>query len=236
MEFLSQLNIIIHVIAGTGMLIFAPFAFLINTKNITRHRLAGKLFNYCMAIVAVTAVVGVLKYPQYIFRWFLFAITIFTVYNVVKGVRAVQIMKGDSVKKIDFINLILMGAAGMFMVSAALWALFFSNSSISVPILFGVFGIVSVAEVPKMWHKYKNPTDDKSEWFRLHIGSMMGAFIASCTAFTVNTMPAWMPPLAGWFGPTIILFPLASYYVKKFAPRKKTPKTNEHLSTTESYS
>jgi len=220
MENLGQLNIIIHVVAGGGMLLFAPAAFLINVKNIQRHRLAGKIFNYCMAIVGITTLFGVLKDPTNIFRQFLLAILIFTVYSVVKGVRAIQIMKGSEVKKIDYINIGFLGAAGVFLIGAAIWLYFSGKFGLTGPILFGVFGFLSIIEIRPALKLLKVGRDDKNELFRQHIGSMMGAFIASCTAFTVNAFHD-LPTLIQWFGPTIILVPLVVYYTNKFAPKKK---------------
>ena len=219
MENFGQLNILIHVIAGGGMLLFAPAAFLINVKNIQRHRLAGKIFNYCMAIVGITTLIGVLKDPTNLFRQFLMAILIFTVYNVVKGVRSIQIMKGSEVKKIDYINIGLLGMAGVFLIGAAGW-LYFKNNGLTGPILFGVFGLLSLFEIRPALKLLKTGKDDKNELFRQHIGAMMGAFIASTTAFTVNAFHS-LPVLIQWFGPAIILSPLVVYYTRKFAPKKK---------------
>lgn len=218
MELLGQLNLIIHVIAGGGMLVTAPLAFLINTKNIKNHKIVGKVFNYCMTIVVITTFTGFFKDPSSIFRQFLVAIGILIAYSVVKGVRAIQIMKGDKIKKIDFISLYILTAAGLFLLGAAIYS--FINGSTTTAIIFGVFGIVCVGEFPGQWKRLTKPMKDKKEWFRVHIGSMMGAFIASCTAFTVNALPG-LPPLIGWFGPTIILVPLIIYYTRKFVPRKK---------------
>jgi len=220
MELLGQLSLIIHIIAGGGMLLFAPIAFLINVKNKSRHILAGKIFNYCMAVVGVTSLIGILKNPTNIFLQFLFAIAILTAYSVVKGVRAIQIMKGSEIKKFDFICLSIIGMAGLGLLIASFYTAFIGDFPISVSILFGVFGFFMAAEVPQMWKVYSNPSKNKLDWFRIHIGSMMGAFIASCTAFTVNAVPH-LPMLVKWFGPTIILMPLAFYYGRKFAPKKK---------------
>ena len=218
MEFLGQLNIIIHVIAGTGMLLTAPIAFLINTKSIKYHRIAGKIFNYCMAIVGITSFIGFLKSPSSIFRQFLVAIAILTAYNVIKGVRAIQIMKGSKIKRFDFINLYVLTFAGFFLVGAAAYSYF--NFNISITIIFAVFGIACLAEFPRQWKRLSTPLTDKKEWFRIHIGAMMGAFIASMTAFTVNAVP-WLPDLVKWFGPTVVLVPLIIFYTRKFAPKEK---------------
>jgi hypothetical protein len=54
----------------------------------------------------------------------------------------------------------------------------------------------------------------KFDWIRLHTSTMLGAFTASSTAFTVNAAP-FLPWWAQWFGPTLILLPIQFYFGKK---------------------
>ncbi|MDO8367763.1 MAG: hypothetical protein Q7T20_13260, partial [Saprospiraceae bacterium] len=42
------------------------------------------------------------------------------------------------------------------------------------------------------------------DWMQLHLGTMLGAFTASTTAFTVNSA-YFLPWWAQWFGPTLLL-------------------------------
>ena len=217
MEFLGQLSLITHIVAGAVMLLSAPFAFIINVKSIKNHRLAGKIFNYAMTIVGITTVIGVFKRPDNLFSYFLLAIMVLTAFSVVKGVRAIQVMKGSPINKVDYINLAFIGVSGLFLLGAATYVHFF-NLSGEVTILFGVFGLVCLAEIYPSLKRFKNPKE--VNWFRVHIGSMMGAFIASTTAFVVNALK-FLPFLVQWFGPTVVLVPLIIYYQRKFAPKKK---------------
>jgi hypothetical protein len=57
-------------------------------------------------------------------------------------------------------------------------------------------------------------------WLKRHIGMMIGAYIATVTAFIVVNdkwfvsplVPSWLP----WLLPTIVLGPLIVYFTKKF--------------------
>jgi hypothetical protein len=59
----------------------------------------------------------------------------------------------------------------------------------------------------------------KEIWLPNHITRMMGAMIASYTAFlvvNVKMQPAWVL----WLLPTLIGSGLITYYLRKFAPKK----------------
>ncbi len=104
---------------------------------------------------------------------------------------------------------------------AAIYVQFFTNSSGEIVILFGAFSLVCLSEIYPSLKRFKNPKE--VNWFRIHIGSMMGAFIASTTAFVVNALK-FLPLLVQWFVSTVILVPLIIYYQRKFAPKKKGQK------------
>ena len=120
-----------------------------------------------MTIVVITTFTGFFKDPSSIFRQFLVVIGILTAYSVVKGVRAIQIMKGSEIKKIDFISLYILTAAGLFLIGAAIYS--FLYIEMTVAIIFGVFGMVCVSEFPGQWKRLTQPMKDKKEWFRVHI-------------------------------------------------------------------
>ena len=50
---------------------------------------------------------------------------------------------------------------------------------------------------------------------------MIGAFIASTTAFTVNIGGDYLPWYLQWFGPTIALLPLQFYWGRKLKNQMK---------------
>jgi hypothetical protein len=92
---------------------------------------------------------------------------------------------------------------------------FQAGTMIAFPILFGVFGFVSLTDTRVNWRVFTKPQLlHRLDWMRLHAGTMMGTFTASTTAFTVNAahfLPWWLQ----WFGPTLLLLPLQIYFGKK---------------------
>jgi hypothetical protein len=58
---------------------------------------------------------------------------------------------------------------------------------IAFPILFTVFGIGALSDAVKNMRVFSNPGKmSPLDWMQLHLSSMLGVFIASTTAFTVN--------------------------------------------------
>jgi hypothetical protein len=68
-------------------------------------------------------------------------------------------------------------------------------------------------------------------WYKLHVATMLGAFTASTTAFTVNAAH-FLPWYIQWFGPTLALLPLQFYFAKKISGPGRKAKPAEELQTT----
>lgn len=66
---------------------------------------------------------------------------------------------------------------------------------------------------------YKGNNTVKNYWLLIHIQRMIGAYIAALTAFLVvnNT---YLPSLAAWLLPTVILTPLIFYWSKMYANKQ----------------
>jgi hypothetical protein len=62
---------------------------------------------------------------------------------------------------------------------------------------------------------------------QLHLSTMLGAFTASTTAFTVNVAPEFMPWWAQWFGPTMMLLPLQFYFGGKVKQMRDAAKAKK---------
>ena len=212
---LGKISLYIHIAAGMTTLIAGPIAIYANLKNKKLHRTAGMAFFVAMNIVCISAVIGYFKHRDQLFYVFLLGIAIFVYGGILRGVRAVKLMKGGKVITFDFVYSTLLGLAGLWMLSMAVWS-YTKGSEIALVILFAAFGSAVLKDTYENFQHFLNP-DNYSPvlWLKWHVASMLGAFTASSTAFTVNTAH-YLPWYIQWFGPTILLLPLQIYWGRRF--------------------
>jgi hypothetical protein len=219
MDILTQVHLFLHVTAGISTLIAGPIAIFYNFKNPKNHRIAGKVFFYAMLYVCASAVVGYFRHSDQIFYQFLLGIAVLVASGVIFGVRAIQMMKGGTVRRFDYLNAGFLLLFGIWMLTQA--ALRFDDpEGAFIPILFAVFGTGaltdSIGMLRKMWRAATLP---KMDWYLAHVGSMFGAFTGSTTAFLVNVASNSLPWYIVWFGPTLALLPLRIYFTRKVKKR-----------------
>lgn len=218
MELIGKISLFIHIFAGASTLIAGPIALFFQKKT-KQHRIAGKVFTYSMMAVIATSVFKFLRVPHEVGYQFLFAISILVAFNIWQGVRSIQFMKGKQPGQFDRTIIWLFIFTGVAMVNAAVWY-YLRGVNMALPILFGVFGTIVLASsltfrrflvagnIPPRW------------WLRIHIKAMMGAFVASTTAFTVNAIN-FVPFYVQWFGPAVLLQPLVYYFLRERKLLKK---------------
>ncbi len=220
MELIGKIALIIHIIAGGSTLITGPLAIFYNFKDPKKHRIVGKTFFYAMLVVVISSVSGLIKHPDSAFYQFLFGLSILVLCQILRGVRSIFLMKGGAVTNLDWTYTTVLGLNGVWMLSMAAWH-FSLGTMIAIPILFSVFGAMSLLDVPKNWRVFSQPQLlHRLDWMRLHTSTMLGAFTASTTAFTVNAAH-FLPWWAQWFGPTLLLLPLQIYFGGKLKTMRK---------------
>lgn len=204
----------IHIIAGASTLITGPFAIFYNFKDPRKHRITGKFFFYAMLVVVFSAILSFLKEPDKIFFQFLLGIALLVLAGILRGVRAIFLMKGSEVIRLDWAYTILLVGTGIWMFGMSAWH-FQQGTMVAIPILFSVFGLGALLDVRQNIRVFRKPAAlHRLDWMRLHASTMLGAFTASTTAFTVNAAH-FLPWWAQWFGPTMLLLPLQFYYGRK---------------------
>jgi uncharacterized membrane protein len=224
MATLVNLHLIIHVLAGILTLITGPIAIFSNNKRTRLHIISGKIFFFAMNYVCISAIIGYFRHTEEVFYVFLLGISILVYANIFRGVRAIQIMKGSKIKKIDFVYTTILGLFAIWMIGMAGYNYILHPSQVAIPILFTVFGIGSLISVKENLQKFLHPENvSKIEWLHFHVSTMLGAFTASTTAFTVNAAH-FLPWYIQWFGPTLIILPLQFYWKRQLLgrPQKKT--------------
>jgi len=196
----------LHIVAGFLSLVCGLMA-VASKKGMTLHKSAGKMFYYSMLAVGISAVI----LAGYKSNLFLFCIGVFSFYQNYAGFRAVKnkslvFSKSDSaILVISSLNSIVM----LFSFNAILFA----------------FGLISASTCFSHWKVFfqlrRNTLAEKA-WLKLHIGMMMGAFIATLTAFLVVNMQLIsfisLPPAVVWFTPTVLFVPVLVYYSRKYVP------------------
>jgi uncharacterized membrane protein len=216
---LTTIHLIAHITAGISTLIAGPIAIFYNFKNPRNHRLAGKIFFYAMLYVCISAVFGYLRRPDLVFYQFLLGIAVLVFTGSIRGVRGIQIMKGSSVRWADIALAVLLGLFGCWMLFRAVQMM--NGDNPAFPILFSIFGMAALGDTYRSLKKYLNPTQvHQLDWYAMHVSSMLGAFTASTTAFTVN-VAHFLPWYLQWFGPTLLLLPLQFYFGRKIKAWKK---------------
>ncbi len=214
MELLLKIILIIHISAGSSTLITGPLAIFYNFKDAKKHRLIGKTFFYAMLVVAFSAIIGFLKRPEVIFYQFLLGIALLVLANIARGVRTIMLMKGDTIKRFDYVYSTGLALTGAWMLGMSIWH-FQQGTMIAFPILFGVFAVGALVDVRRNGKFLRNyATMHRLDWMALHASSMISAFIASTTAFTVNAAH-FLPWYLQWFGPTLLLVPVQIYFGRK---------------------
>ena len=211
LELLGNLLRSIHIIAGASTLITGPIAIFYNFRDPRKHRIVGKVFFYAMLIVSISSILAFFKRPDQVFFQFLLGISFLVLAGILRGVRSIFLMKGASVTSFDWAYTVLIGLNALYMLGMSAWH-FAAGTMVALPILFGIFGLMCAADARKNWLIFSNPSVlHQLDWMRLHLSTMLGAFTASTTAFTVNAAH-FLPWWAQWFGPTLLLLPLQFYF------------------------
>jgi len=199
---LYQVTLILHIAAGFTSLVSGILALLV-TKGGRLHRRAGLVFFWSMMLIALTAM-GIAIPKQ---QTFLLMIAIFSFFQAYFGYRAI-LQKQFDFHWLDILVLSIAAVNSFFML-------------FSLQVVLMVFGGLSAllvwGQVVIYYTVYRQKPLHRSTWLRQHIGMMMGAMIASITAFVLvnfrTFQPAWLP----WLLPTAVLVPLIVYFQRKYA-------------------
>ena len=183
-------TLLIYIHAGFGgiALLLGTLA-IVFKKGSVRHKLTGKLFFYSMMISAVTAlVIAILPGHQ---SPFLFSIGLFSIYFLLIGCRALRFKRN-----IEHVTIETVGNIIMFLISLSMVLLpLIINGTINfVLLVFGIFGILASLNTLRLLIKVNTL---KKHWLRMHLGNMMGGYIAAASAFAVVNQI--LPGIYNWF-------------------------------------
>jgi hypothetical protein len=216
----------VHITAGGGAFVLAPLA-LITAKGGKAHRMWGKIYFWCMTVVAFTALVMAAYLPVL----FLALVAIFSFYAAFAAYRVLgqkAAWKGAPVVRgLDWVAAIFCFAASLTLalLGAARPEIV---QNLRIPAI--VFGVVGMRISGRSMWRFTHPPVEKMFWWYVHLQGMIGSYIAAWTAFSLVTIG---PLLHGawwlWIVPISVGLPAivatTAYYQRKFAPRPKAALT-----------
>jgi uncharacterized membrane protein len=218
MKTIFEIFLITHIISGSlGLL--TGILNVIAKKGTKEHRIIGKAFFYSMLTAGLSSLVLSTINPSL----FMFMVGIFTIYMVGTGKRYLHLKmlnENQKPKIIDWILTITMMLVSIIFIGFGVLSLLKSNLFGLVFSTFGSIGLLFVR------HDIKNYTGKSyllNYWLSEHLQRMIGAFIASTTAFLVvnaKYLPDYIPLILYWLLPTIIFTPLIIKWANKYEIRK----------------
>lgn len=194
--------LLIHILSGFTSITAACGA-LLAEKGMPIHRLCGKIFVGGMTLIFLTAV------PMSLIRhdWFLFLIALFSYYFALSGFMFAR-NRSDTASTFAWVIAFIMLGIGISMLIYSIMHIHEQSYQNTVLIVFGILScIVSTSDLKTYYFK----SAVGNERIIKHLSAMLGATIATLTAFTVvniHTNPAYI----AWIAPTIVILPLIFWW------------------------
>ncbi len=198
MDFTTITLIYVHAFLG-GLGLVSGGLSMVFDKGSLWHRRAGVLFSYSMGLSALTSLI-VARMPGHR-NDLLFCIGVFTLYLILAGNRALT-YKGGRKKQPDLLDYALSTAMSV----VALWMLLRFTSGLlgdteanPLWLIFGGLGLfLGLVDLSG----YRKLARSSARWLQMHLGRMIGAYIAAVTAFLIAGMN--LEGLLYWVAPTVI--------------------------------
>jgi hypothetical protein len=210
MKIIFDFIIIGHAFVG-AIAIFSGMLALFFRKGGTKHQNWGVTFYWSVLLTAGSAIV-ISLIPDHQSP-FLFMVAIFSSYFALTGRKALLWRRKPAITFTDklYTSLILLCGLGLVCISL------FINKEINI--LWLSFGAASIYFGTRDYLNFKNEARRQNFWLRVHIGRMVGAFIAVCSAFlVVNSI---LPSMLNWYLPALIGVPYILYWTSKVKRSKR---------------
>ena len=209
MQTLHTVNLIIHIACGFTSLTVGLIPMIVK-KGGQVHKIAGKIFFWAMFGVFITATTSWLQQPGKPFFQFLLLVGFFSFHLALTGVRILG-MKSTNLQpaRLDwFVSGVAM-VGGFIAILFGVWQIYSGAMAGQVSvfsILYLLFGAIFLRNGQMDWWLYSGKVElEKMHWFYHHIARMVGAYIASFTAFcVVNGDRIPLPSLLVWTLPGAI--------------------------------
>jgi hypothetical protein len=171
-----------------------------------KHRKFGRIFFYGMTGIFITAIpLSLIKN-----NLFLFLIALFSYYLAFSGWRYAKNTNGTP-GKLDLIISGVMLTASIIMIGLGIYRFNIDNFRMVILLVFGFIGCVFSYSDLKT---YRNHDATGKQRIANHLSAMLGATIATLTAFSVTNLHV-QPQIILWLGPTILLTPVIIWWKQK---------------------
>ncbi len=214
MEQIIRTLIYIHAFFGGLGLITGMISVFVK-KGGFNHKRTGKLFSYSMIISSLISLF-IARMPKHE-NLFLFLIGIFTIYMVLAGNRALT-LKIKTKTKADLIDKLVSGTMFIASIGMLVLGIIGIAQHVDNSILYIFFGGFGAFMTLKDFQTFSTFTERKNIWLKSHLGRMIGALIASVTAFLVAGLHIGTTMV--WILPTILGTVYIIYWNRKFMSNK----------------
>lgn len=188
----------LHIAAGFTALIIGLVA-MFAPKGQALHNKSGLVYFWAMVVVALTSTIISLRSNP--INLFLLVTGIFSFYLIFTGYRS-TIIKNKAPQLVDkLVTAVMLGTTGV-MIGLAIYDYFKGSGRLTI--ILGIFGSIGGLLAIADLLLYRNGLDHPREWLLRHLGRMLGAYLATFTAFAVTNLTTWMAPILLWTLPPII--------------------------------
>jgi len=203
-----------HIAAGSIALFAAPGAML-TVKGGRAHRRWGHVYVWAMGVVAVTALALATMRPNL----FLALVAIFSFYLAFIGQRTIarrRLSPGQRVTALDWAGVVMAGSGAVGLLLYAL--LPHGGGRPALWLVALIFGLVGLLLAGREMQGFWRPAADPRAWWYRHMGNMLGAYIATVSAFSVVNF-TFLPPIVRWLWPTAVGVPLIGLWIRHYRRR-----------------
>lgn len=210
---MTLFNTLLYIhIAGGGISLLIGFIILCLKKGDKRHIFIGNIYFYALLTASVFAIPMSYLHSNY----FLFIISVFTIYMLLTGKRYLQKKSNVNVTKTDWILTVLMAIFGTAFIGFGILHIIKSNL---FGVVFIVFGSISYLFVYQDKNNFIGQSTIKNYFLITHLQRFIGSYIASATAFLVVNNKI-LPGVIAWLLPTILIVPLIIKWTRKYKIKK----------------
>ncbi|WP_316634726.1 hypothetical protein [uncultured Flavobacterium sp.] len=211
MEATIKILIYIHAFFG-GIGLITGIGSVLVKKGGSLHKKMGELFSIGMITSSLISI-PICWMPKHQ-NIFLFLIGLFTIYLVISGNRFLSFKRKT---KADFMDKLISGSMLFFSVIMISIGLYCQLNAVENGILFTFFGGFGLYMTVKDFMFFRDLSVSNKNWLSKHIGKMIGALIASITAFIIAGIG--IGNVISWMTPSILGTIYIFYWNRKIAPK-----------------